>query len=152
MRVTEQALPQRQRVNRQCHPVNEGVPAVRLLVFDRREIPLDQSFVAQRTQFLQLALADALARAREIPQRRFGGEFLIKRDQFAQLVAAGVGESRLDRWQFMRKENALVIAAEKFPQRRQARDRSRAQRIRQRVQRRQPIRRAELLRERMRGT
>src|SRR5690242_13733255 len=57
----EQPLAERQRVQRQHHAVNQGMPAVGGAVLDRLQVALGRALIAQRPKPLELGLANLLA-------------------------------------------------------------------------------------------
>jgi len=147
--VTEQALPQRQRINRERQSIHQRVPAARFVGFDSGEVALDDALIAQGTEFLQLRPADSRAGFGKKVQRSFILKLLVQLNQFADFVAARMIERALDRGQFVRDEDLAMILLKKLPERIEVRDRRDAQRFRDGRQRQQSLRRTELLRERV---
>ena len=81
--------------------------------FNRGQITLHNPFVAQRPQLLQLRPAHTVTGISKMAERRFAGKLLVEGDQFARFTAAGMAKRRLNGRQFVRQQDALVIALQK---------------------------------------
>lgn len=112
MGVAQQALAQGQRIDRQGQAIDHGMPAQGNTLLDGLAVALQGALVAQRAQFLELGLADALAWGCEPAQARFVGQLLIKSDQFTYPAADGVLMGGLDGRQFEREEDFLLVGQE----------------------------------------
>jgi hypothetical protein len=75
--------------------------------------------------------------------------FVVKRDQFPQLIAVGVMVGALDRGQFVRQQQLAGVAFQKFAEPGLVFDRTDAQQIRDGRELHQPLGGAELRHERM---
>ena len=149
MRITEQTLPQRQRINRQRQPIDQSVPAVCPASFHRLQITLDQSLVPQRPQLLQLTLSYAPAGGSKISQHFLARQSLVERDELAHFIARGVSVSALNSGQFHRQQDPSLKMFQEIAQRRQAVHRLKAQARGNRTERNQPVGRAELFGQRV---
>src|SRR5690606_31530317 len=109
-----QALPEREGKTGECHTVNQRVPCVRFTGINGANVPLQTALVAQRTQALQLHLANAFAGRGEWLQMRLTGELLIERNQFGIFILAGVREGFADDWEFEWNQNFRTIAFQEF--------------------------------------
>ena len=109
MRVAEQPLTQRQRINGQRQTVHHGVPAVGFAIFHGGKIALHPALISQRTEFLELRLTDPAAGRGQIQEHRLAGELPVERDEFADFIPTGVNESLLDCGQFVRQQDAFVV-------------------------------------------
>src|SRR5512140_1568174 len=89
-RVTEQALPKRQRIKFQGQAIDQRMPSVgRAAVHCPQKAP-DHSLVTQRPELLELRLADPPARGGEILQQILRRKPPVQINQLPQLGAAGM--------------------------------------------------------------
>jgi hypothetical protein len=110
--VTDEALSQRQRIDRQRDAIDEGVPAVGFAAFDGGEVALDDAFVAEGAESLQLAQSRATAGGGKFLEDGLVRQFVVPRDEFADFVLPGVGEGALDGGEFEGLEDAGVVIFE----------------------------------------
>ncbi len=120
MGVTEQALPQGQRINGEGQAIDQRMPAIGIARFDRGEVTLYDALVPQWAERLQLAMAHATAGDGKILEQRLIREFLIKREQFAELAAAGVKMGGLNGGQLDGPQDAALVIPQENAQCRQA--------------------------------
>src|SRR5258706_3213156 len=78
MAIAEQTLAQGEGVDRERDAIDQCVPDVGLGILNGGEIALDEPLIAQRTEFLQLALTDAAAGRGKTLQDRLAGPLLIR--------------------------------------------------------------------------
>src|SRR6266568_513833 len=149
MRVTEQTLPQRQRINRQRHAIDESVPAVCPATFHRLQITLDQALVPQRPQLFQLSLSYEPAGGSKISQHFLVCQSLIQRDELAHFIVRGVSVSALNSGQFHRQQDLSLKMFQEIAQRRQAAHRLKSQPRGNRTERNYAVSRAELFGQRV---
>ena len=78
--LLEMFLPQRKRINSERDAINQRVPAMGPSRFNRRQITLHQPRIAERPEFLQLALSDTPACGSKFLQEGFFCHALIQFD------------------------------------------------------------------------
>lgn len=116
---------------------------------DGLEITLEQALIAQGSETLQLGLPNPAAGASEGFERWFVRQLLVKRDQFARLVAAGVTKGPLDGRQFVGDENLGLVSFQEMEQRLAAVHVIQLERVRGGAEGDQSFRRSELARQRV---
>ena len=143
--VTEQALPQRQRINGHRQAIDQRVPTIRLVAFDGMEVALHHALIAQGAQLPQLVLADAVAGWDEGPQDGLPDETAVEGDEFAHLVASRMAVGVPDDRQLEGKQDLGMVIAQELPERGKVMDGRQAQGGGNRAERDQAVRGAELL-------
>lgn len=147
--VTDQALPQRHRVQHQRQAINQRVPGVGFPTLDGIEVSPHDPFISQGAQFPQFALADAAAGFGERPRLELRGQLPVELDQFAHLEPAGMIERSLDGWQLNGQKYLLVIIMKETPKRGHVPNRGGPKRSRSFAQGHQSVGGTELLDQRM---
>ncbi len=117
--VSEQSLSQWHGVQRERQAIHERVPRAGFTAFDAFEVAADDALIAQRTESQQFSATDAMAGFGEGTERRFAGQLAIEFSQFADFMARRVIEGALDGGEFVGEEDALLVAQQKFFERRQ---------------------------------
>ena len=98
--VTEQALAEGERVDRQSHAIDQGMPAIGLAGFDCLEVALNDSIIAKRAELSDLSLPHAAAGMGESLEGGFSGQVLVEGNEFADFMARSVAMRQLNGRQF----------------------------------------------------
>src|SRR6185436_8540841 len=113
LRVTQQTLSQRQRIERENHTINHRVPGVRFTRLNGVQIALYQPLVAQRAQPFELGFPDALAGGGEALEQWFLVELPVQFNQFPDFITTRMAVRPPNRGPFKWEKNGRLVILEK---------------------------------------